>query len=157
MKSLVAYFSAQGETERYAKQLAEAADAAIFRILPLKPYTEADLDWNDPDCRSTVEMKNKSFRPEVINRVEGIENFDVIFLGFPIWWYVAPTIINTFLEQYDLEGKTIVPFFTSSSSPAGRTLFFLQKSAPKANWKEPVRVNAYDKAKIKALADSVSK
>ena len=120
-KALVAYFSASGVTAKLAKNLAAAAGADLFEIKPEKPYTKADLDWTNKQSRSTVEMNDKSSRPAIANKVENIEQYDTIFVGFPIWWYVAPTIINTFLEQYDLTGKKIVPFATSGGSGMGGT------------------------------------
>lgn len=120
-KVLVAYFSASGVTEKLAKKLASAIGADIHEIKPEKPYTSADLDWRNSNSRSSVEMKDKSFRPAVANKVENIEQYDTIFVAFPIWWYVAPTIINTFLEAYNLEGKKIVPLATSGSSGMGNT------------------------------------
>lgn len=142
MKKLVAYFSASGITAGLAKRLASAAGADLFEIKPEKPYTKADLDWQDAQSRSSVEMKNKSFRPAVANKVGDMESYDVIFVGFPIWWYVAPTIINTFLEQYDLKGKTVVPFATSGSSGMGKTGAELEPSCPGAVLKEGRRFPA---------------
>ena len=120
-KKLVAYFSASGVTGKVAKTLAIAINADLFQIEPVTPYTDADLNWNDPQSRSSVEMQDKTFRPQVKNKVEKMEDYDTIFVGFPIWWYVAPTIINTFLEQYDLTGKKVIPFATSGSSRMGNT------------------------------------
>jgi flavodoxin len=120
-KKLVAYFSATGTTEQVAKRLAEAIQADVFEIQPVEKYSAPDLDWNDKQSRSTKEMHDKSFRPAITDKVENMEQYDVLYLGFPIWWFVAPTIINTFLEGYDLSGKTIVPFATSLGSDMGRT------------------------------------
>ena len=120
-KKLVAYFSDSGVTGKVAKTLAIAINADLFQIDPVTPYTDADLNWNDPQSRSSVEMQDKTFRPQVKNKVEKMEDYDTIFVGFPIWWYVAPTIINTFLEQYDLTGKKVIPFATSGSSGMGNT------------------------------------
>ena len=120
-KKLVAYFSASGVTGKVAKTLAIAINADLFQIEPVTPYTDADLNWNDPQSRSSVEMQDKTFRPQVKNKVEKMEDYDTIFVGFPIWWYVAPTIINPFLEQYDLTGKKVIPFATSGSSGMGNT------------------------------------
>ncbi|MCC8192805.1 MAG: NAD(P)H-dependent oxidoreductase [Ruminococcus sp.] len=120
-KALVAYFSASGVTAAVAKRLADSIGADIFEIEPKTPYTKADLDWTNKKSRSSIEMNDKSFRPPVAKAVENMAEYDKIYLGFPIWWYVAPTIINTFLEQYDLNGKTIIPFATSGSSGMGRT------------------------------------
>lgn len=127
-RKLVAFFSASGVTAKTAKALAEAAGADLYEIRPETPYTRADLDWRNPDSRSSVEMKNKSFRPALADKNAGIENYDVIFAGFPIWWYVAPTIINTFLESYDFSGKTVVLFATSGGSGFGNTVKELKAS-----------------------------
>ena len=118
---LVAYFSASGVTAKVAETLAEAIGADIFEIEPKVPYTEADLNWMDKKARSTIEMNNPVSRPEIAVKRENMSDYDTIFVGFPIWWYVAPTIINTFLESYDMTGKTIIPFATSGGSGMGRT------------------------------------
>ena len=119
---LVAYFSATGTTEKAAQLLAQAADADLFEITPAVPYTRADLDWTDKKSRSTIEMNDPSARPEIKSRVKNMDMYDVIFLGFPIWWYREPSIIDTFLEQYDFSGKTIVLFATSGGSSFGKTV-----------------------------------
>ena len=119
---LIAYFSASGTTARAAKNLAEAAGADLYEIKPSVPYTRADLNWNDKESRSSVEMNDKSFRPPLADKNAGINAYDTILLGFPIWWYVAPTIINTFLESYDFTGKTIILFATSGGSGFGGTV-----------------------------------
>ena len=131
-KKLVAFFSASGVTGNVAKKLAEAAEADLYEIKPAVPYTAADLNWMDKNARSTVEMNDPSSRPAVANAYANVGDYDVVFLGFPIWWYVAPTIINTFLEQYDFTGKTIVPFATSGSSGMGKTNEKLAPSCPGA-------------------------
>ena len=118
---LIAYFSVGGVTAELAKKLAEVIHADLHVIVPEKPYTSADLDWTNSKSRTTMEMNDKSFRPTVANRVENMSDYDTIFIGFPIWWYIAPTIINTFLEQYDLTGKKIIPFATSGGSGMGNT------------------------------------
>lgn len=120
-KALVAYFSASGVTARLARQLAGAIGAELYEIKPAQPYTDADLDWRNSSSRSSVEMRNPASRPAIAGAVEGMEGYDTIFVGFPIWWYVAPKIINTFLESYDLTGKTVIPFATSGSSGMGET------------------------------------
>ncbi len=120
-KILVAYFSASGTTAKLAEKLASAIGADLHEIIPKQPYTSADLDWTNKNSRSSVEMNNKTFRPEVANTVDHMEQYDTIFLAFPIWWYVAPTIMNTFLEQYDLKGKKIIPLATSGGSGMGET------------------------------------
>ena len=120
-KKLVAYFSASGTTKKTAEMVAEAAGADLYEITPAVAYTKTDLNWMDKKSRSSVEMNDKKIRPEMTDTDAGIENYDEILLGFPIWWYVAPTIINTFLESYDLTGKTIIPFATSGGSGIGKT------------------------------------
>jgi len=136
-KTLVAYFFASGVTRNIAKELAEAVGADLYEIKPETPYTEADLDWRNEKSRSSIEMKDKSYRPATADRDANIAVYDVVFLGFPIWWYVAPTIINTFLESYDFARKTIVPFATSGSSGIHETVANLKKSvAPSVIMKE---------------------
>ena len=120
-KKLVAYFSASGVTAKVAETLAEAIGADIFEIEPKVPYTEADLNWMDKKARSTIEMSDPASRPEIAAKRDNMKDYDTLFVGFPIWWYVAPTIINTFLESYDLTGKTIIPFATSGGSDIGKT------------------------------------
>ena len=140
-KTLVAYFSASGVTRRVAENLATAAGADICEIRPAVPYTSADLNWMDKKSRSTVEMKDKSSRPELADTDADIASYDKIFVGFPIWWYTAPTIINTFLESYDFSGKTIVLFATSGGSGLGKTAKDLEGSCPGAVIKEGKLLN----------------
>ncbi len=130
MKKLVAYFSASGVTKKIAAKLAEKAGADLFEICPETPYTEADLNWHDSNSRSSVEMKNKSYRPKISAMPENLSEYDTVYLGFPIWWYVAPTVINTFLESGDFSGKTIILFATSGGSGFGNTLKELKPSCP---------------------------
>ena len=125
-KTLVAYFSASGVTKKLAQTLADAIGADLFAIEPKVRYTKADLNWMDKQSRSTIEMQNPASRPEIAEKLPSMADYDVVFLGFPIWWYVAPTIINTFLESYDFSGKTIALFATSGGSPMGRTLEILR-------------------------------
>lgn len=120
-RKLVAYFSASGVTGRVAELLAETIGADLFSIEPEIPYTKADLDWMDKKSRSSVEMNNPSSRPTIARKRDNMDEYDIIYVGFPIWWYVAPTIINTFLESYDMTGKTIIPFATSGGSGMGKT------------------------------------
>ena len=127
-KALVAYFSATGVTAAAAKKLAQAAQADLFEIKPQVPYTAADLNWRDKNSRSTVEMRDKTSRPAMVDADAHIADYDTVFLGFPIWWYVAPTIINTFLERWDFSGKTVVLFATSGGSGFGKTLAALKGS-----------------------------
>ena len=141
--TLVAYFSASEAhiTAQVAKTLAEACDADLFEIVPEQVYTAEDLDWHNEQSRSTIEMKDSTARPAVASKVENMAQYDTIYVGFPIWWYTAPRIINTFLEQYDLTGKTIIPFATSGGSDMGKSGEDLQKaSAPAANWILPGKV-----------------
>lgn len=120
-KILVAYFSASGVTKNAAEKLAKAANADLFEIKPVHPYTNADLNWMDKKSRSTIEMNDLSSLPEIAEKCENMESYDVVFVGFPIWWYVEPRIIDTFLESYDFSGKTVIPFATSGSSGLGKT------------------------------------
>ena len=132
MNALVAYFSASGTTAKAAKALAKASGADLYEIKPAVPYTSADLNWMDKRSRSSVEMNDKHSRPALADTDAPVAGYDVIFLGFPIWWYTAPTIINTFLESYDFSGKTIVLFATSGGSGLGKSAAGLRASAPGA-------------------------
>ena len=132
MNALGAYFSASGTTAKAAKVLAKAADADLYEIKPAIPYTRADLNWMDKGSRSSVEMSDKHSRPALADTDAPIAGHDVIFLGFPIWWYVAPTIVNTFLESYDFTGKTIILFATSGGSGLGKSAVSLRASVPGA-------------------------
>ena len=129
---LVAYFSASGVTGSVAHTLSEALNADLYEIAPAVPYTAADLDWRSAASRSSLEMKDLSFRPEISDRPADIASCDVLLLGFPIWWYIAPTIVNTFLEQHHFSGKRIILFATSGGSGFGKTLDGLKRSAPDA-------------------------
>ncbi len=127
-KVLVAYFSATGTTKKVAQNLAIAADADIYEIKPLKPYTKEDLDWTNKTSRSSVEMADHNSRPEIINDNFSTDKYDTIYLGFPIWWYIAPTIVNTFLEKHDFSNKKIILFATSGGSGFGKTVDNLKPS-----------------------------
>ena len=129
-KKLVAYFSASGKTAKVADMLADAVGADIYEIRPEVPYTKADLNWMDKKSRSTIEMNDKAFRPAIADNDAKINQYDTIFIGFPIWWYVAPTIINTFLESYDFAEKKIFLFATSGGSKFGKTVDELKVSVP---------------------------
>ncbi len=141
-KKLVAYFSATGTTEKVAHALAEAIGADVYEIEPAVPYTAADLDWTNKKSRSSIEMNNKSQRPALKEKALEVAAYDTIFVGFPIWWYVAPTLINTFLEAHDWSGKTVVPFATSGSSGMGQTNTELAPSCKGATLKEGKRFAA---------------
>lgn len=127
-KKLVAYFSASGVTAALAKNLAAAIGADLFEIEPVIRYAKADLDWTNKNSRSSVEMNDKLSRPAVAKKLGNMSEYDEVFVGFPIWWYIAPTIVNTFLEGYDLAGKTIIPFATSGGSGMGETNEYLANS-----------------------------
>ena len=131
-RKLVAYFSASGVTAKVAEKLSEAIGADLYAIEPEVPYTKADLDWMDKKSRSTIEMNNPASRPAIAGKRDNMNDYDTVFVGFPIWWYVAPTIINTFLEKYDFTGKKIVLFATSGGSGFGNTVSELKPSAPDA-------------------------
>ncbi len=141
MKKLVAYFSASGVTKAAAERLAKAAGADLFEIKPAVPYTRADLDWTNKKSRSSVEMNDPDSRPEIAERLSNMEDYDTVFIGFPIWWYVAPTIINAFVESYDFSGKTIIPFATSGGSGMGKTVEVLKPLCPSANWEKGKMLN----------------
>ena len=147
-KSLVTYFSASGVTKKVAEKLAEAAGADLFEIKPEVAYTEADLNWMDKKSRSSIEMNDKSFRPAIAEKCNNMADYDVVYIGFPIWWYVAPTIINTFLEVYDFSGKKITLFATSGGSGFGNTVSELKPSAPNADIVEGKLLNNANKQEI---------
>lgn len=153
MKKLVAYFSASGVTKEAAKRVAEAAGADLFEIKPAQPYTHADLDWTDKKSRSTIEMNDKTARPAIAEKLPNMADYGVVFVGFPIWWYVAPRIIETFLESYDFAGKTVVPFATSGGSGMGRTVDELKPHAPKANWKAGRLLNRCSESEVRSLIE----
>lgn len=140
-KVLVAYFSCTGTTKAAAEELAKQTGADLYEIKPAKPYTEADLNWNDKKSRSSVEMSDKSSRPAIATKVNDMAQYEVVFVGFPIWWYVAPTIINTFIESYDFAGKTVVPFATSGSSGIENCEKELKQSYPKIKWSKGKLLN----------------
>lgn len=154
-KRVVAYFSASGVTKKVAEMIAEALSCDIHEIVPKVAYTKADLDWMDKSSRSSVEMKDKSIRPELAEDNDDIEAYDEIILGFPIWWYVAPTIINTFLEKYDLKGKKIVLFATSGGSGFGNTVKELAPSAPGAAIEEGKLLNRATKQEISEFVNTL--
>lgn len=132
-KALVAYFSATGVTENVAGQLARAIKAELFEIVPQQPYSRADINWRDEQSRSTLEMKDRSSRPAIASHVENMAQYDIIFVGFPVWWYREPSIIDTFLEEYDFTGKTVVPFVTSGGSDAAEATASIRALLPEVN------------------------
>lgn len=127
--TLVAYFSCSGVTEKLTKALAKVVEGDLYKIEPAVPYSQADLNWQDQKSRSTIEMRDKKSRPEIAGKIPDMDKYDLVFVGFPIWWYIAPTIINTFLENYDFSGKTVIPFATSGGSGVGETDKWLHVSA----------------------------
>lgn len=142
-KKLVAYFSASGITESVARNLSQTAGAHLYRIQPEVPYTSADLDWMNKKSRSSIEMNDPASRPAIAAEDLDISSYDVVFLGFPVWWYMAPTIINTFLETYDFSGKTVIPFATSGSSGIENCEKKLQQQYPSINWKSGKLLNGH--------------
>lgn len=155
-KALVTYFSASGVTAKMAQRLASAIKADLFEIQPETPYTEADLDWRNDKSRSSVEMKDKSSRPPIAAKVADMSQYDVVFVGFPVWWYREPSIIDTFLEQYDFAGKTLIPFCTSGGSGLGETPENFRRLAPGATVLEGKRLSHRDtEASLRAWVDSL--
>lgn len=142
-KKLVAYFSASGVTESVARNLSQTAGADLYRIQPEVPYTSADLDWMNKKSRSSIEMNDPASRPAIVAGDLEISSYDVVFLGFPVWWYVAPTIINSFLETYNFSGKTVIPFATSGSSGIENCEKKLQQQYPSINWKSGKLLNGH--------------
>lgn len=154
MKVLVAYFSASGTTKGVAQQLAEVAGADLHEIKPAQHYTDADLDWRNKKSRSSVEMQDKSSRPAITDKLKNLQDYDVIYVGFPIWWNTCPTIINTFMEAYDFQGKTVIPFATSGGSSIKKACEDLKAAYPDVKWKEGKLLNRTSK---KDLEDWVKK
>ena len=154
-KTLVAYFSASGTTRKIAEMIAEVGDFSLYEITPKELYTSDDLNWMNKKSRSSVEMSNKKIRPEITDTDAHIKEYDTIILGFPIWWYVAPTIVKTFLEKYDFSGKKIVLFATSGGSGFGNTLKELKPSAPGAEIVEGKLLNRANKQEIEKWVKSL--
>lgn len=148
-KTLVAYFSASGVTKNVAEQLAKVSEADLYEIKPQEPYTEEDLDWTNKQSRSTVEMQDKNSRPAIGNKVENFSDYSTIYVGFPIWWYTAPTIINTFLESYDFSGKQVVLFATSGGSDITRAVNDLKAKYPNINIKGGKLLNSHSEKQLK--------
>ncbi len=141
-KILVAYFSASGVTARTAKEISDAVGADLYEIRPAIPYTSADLNWMDKKSRSTIEMNDPACRPAIADTVPDMAKYDTVFVGFPIWWYVEPRIVDTFLESYDFSKKTLIPFATSGGSGISRAEQSLKACCPKARWKQGKLVNS---------------
>ena len=141
MKTLVVYFSATGTTKAAAQRLAKEFNADLYEITPEVPYTDADLNWRDKNSRSTLEMKDKSSRPAIKGHCDNIAEYDVVWIGFPVWWYTAPTIVNTFIEAHDLSGKTLKVFATSGGSGVEGSAKDLKKAYPQYKWGESRLMN----------------
>lgn len=154
-KILIAYFSATGTTARAAEKLANVTGGEIYAIVPAQPYISSDLAWNDKQSRSSVEMNDSKSRPAIKGKKENIADYDVIFIGYPIWWDLAPRIINTFIESHDLKGKTIIPFATSGGSTLSGSAAALKKAYPALDWKEGRLLNRVDERSIRAWIDKL--
>lgn len=154
-KVLVAYFSATGTTARAAEKLAKVTGGELYAITPAAPYTSADLDWNDKRSRSSVEMNDPKARPAIGSKQVSTAGYDVIFLGYPVWWNLAPRIIDTFIESHDLKGKTVIPFATSGSSSIANSAAVLKKAYPELNWQEGRLLNRTDESGIRQWLDEL--
>ena len=155
MKTLVAYFSATGTTEAVAKDLADVTGATLYEIKPEVKYTAADLNWRDKESRSSVEMQDKNSRPAIVKDLKDADSYDVIYIGFPVWWYTAPTVINTFIEAYGFEGKTVIFFATSGGSTIDKANKDFAAAYPKINWKAGKTLNGASKTDIKAWVEGL--
>ena len=148
-RTLVAYFSATGTTAAAAQKLAKVTGGELWEIAPAQPYTPADLDWTNHSSRSYVEMHDAASRPALKGKKENIAEYDVVYIGYPIWWHVAPTIINTFIENHDLKGKTLSPFATSGSQDIEFSVDKLMKTYPTLNWKPGKLLNGATESSIR--------
>lgn len=155
-KILVTYFSATGTTARAAEKLASVTGGELYDITPAKPYTSADLNWNNKQSRSSVEMHDAKARPELGGKKLDVAGYDIIFIGYPIWWDLAPRVVNTFIEKYDLKGKTVIPFATSGGSSITNSAAVLKKSYPALNWKEGQLLNRADENTIRKWIDKLN-
>lgn len=155
-KTLVAYFSATGTTAKAARSIADITGGELFEIAPQQPYTDADLDWNDKQSRSSVEMNNAQSRPALKATKADIAEYDVVFIGYPIWWDLAPRVINTFIESHDLKGKVIIPFATSGGSSISNSISELKKAYPDLSWKEGKLLNRMSNNAIQNWIKSIT-
>lgn len=151
---LIAYFSATGTTARAAERLAEATGGTLYAIVPARPYTPDDLDWHDKRSRSSAEMNDPQARPAIGGRQPDTEDYDTVFIGYPIWWDLAPRIIDTFIESHDLKGKTVIPFATSGGSTLAGSAAALKKTYPALNWREGRLLNRADEKSIRNWVDN---
>ena len=149
MKTLIAYFSATGTTRKQAERMARLSGADLFEIKPETPYTDADLDWRDSTSRSSVEMRDPKSRPAFVKSLENLDKYDTVYIGYPVWWYVAPHIVNNFIESYDLKGKRVIPFATSGGSTVEETEEQLKKDYPDLNWGPGLLLNSVSDDKIR--------
>lgn len=149
-KVLVAYFSATGTTEDVAEKIAAVTGGELHEIAPEQAYTDADLDWNNRQSRSSVEMNDPKSRPALKEKKANMADYDVVYIGFPIWWGVAPHIVNTFIESHDLKGKTLIPFATSGGSGISQAVAALRKAYPDLNWQDGKLLNHADERTIRA-------
>ena len=154
-KPLVVYFSATGTTAKVARMIADITDCTLYEIMPQQPYTSDDLNWNNRQSRSSVEMNNPKSRPALKETKMNVRDYNVIFIGYPIWWDQAPRVINTFIESHDLKGKTLVPFATSGSSGIGNSVAKLKQSYPDLNWKDGKLLNRADRATLQQWVESL--
>ena len=149
-KTLIAYFSASGVTRSVAQRMANINGATLHEIKPEQPYTDADLDWTNDKSRSSLEMKDKTSRPAITDKIDTMADYEVVYVGFPIWWYTAPTIINTFMEAYDFSGKTVIPFATSGGSSIKKACADLKSAYPDIEWGEGRLLNNTSDKELKA-------
>lgn len=156
MKTLVAYFSASGVTRGVAQTIADVTGGDLHEIRPAQIYTDADLDWTDKKSRSTVEMVDKNSRPEITDRLPNLDGYDTVYVGFPIWWYTAPTIVNTFMESYDFKGKKVIPFATSGGSSIDKACADLKATYPDINWTKGKLLNRATKADVEKWISSIN-
>lgn len=152
-KTLVVYFSATGTTAAAAEKLAQVTSGELYAITPAESYTSADLDWHDKQSRSSVEMNNSKSRPAIKEEKKNMADYDVVFIGYPIWWNLAPRIINTFIESHELKGKTVIPFATSGGSSIVNSVTVLKKTYPELNWKEGKLLNRMNESDIREWID----
>lgn len=155
-KTLVVYFSATGTTEEAANKIASVTGGDIMAIEPAQPYSSADLDWNDRNSRSSIEMNNPESRPQIKPATKNISDYDVVFIGYPIWWDLAPTVVNTFIESNDLKGKTVIPFATSGGSSIRNSVSKLKSSYPEISWKEGKLLNGTSEKAIAGWIESLA-
>lgn len=156
-KVLIAYFSATGTTKAVAQRLANVTGGELYEIQSEQPYTDADFDWNDSQSRSSVEMNNPQSRPAIKGKKEKMTDYDAIFIGYPIWWNLAPTIVNTFIESHDLKGKTVIPFATSGGSSIGNSVSALKNVYPEIRWRNGRLLNRASEKSVREWADEVLK